>query len=81
MTPIHTYVSILSMNKIKRITANLPEDLLREAILVSKANLTETLVLGLKMVRRSAAFKKANALKGKLNLDIDLSVSRERHRR
>jgi hypothetical protein len=39
----------------------------------------ETLTIGLEMVRRSAAAKRA--LRGKLRLDLDLEVSRERARR
>lgn len=69
------------MDKIKRITANLPESLLRDATLVTKASLTETLIQGLKMIKRSAAYDKAQGLKGKLDLSIDLEVSRERTRR
>ena len=69
------------MEKIKRITANIPEVLLREAIEVTGATLTETLIQGLRLVKRTAAFEKAKALKGKLNLDIDLDVSRDRHGR
>ena len=67
------------MAKIKRITANIPELLLKEATAATGASLTETLIQGLKLIKRTAAFKKAQALKGKLNLDdIDLDVSRER---
>lgn len=69
------------MNKIKRITANLPEDLLSEATKVTGESITETLIEGLKLVRRSAAYDKARALKGHLSIHLDLDVSRERSRR
>jgi hypothetical protein len=69
------------MNKIKRTTANLPEDLLGEAMKVTKKGITETLIDGLRLIKRSAAYEKAQALKGKLHLQVDLDVSRERHRR
>lgn len=69
------------MAKTRRVTANLPEILLKEAIEASGASLTETLVQGLELVRRAGAFKKALALKGKLNLKLDLEESRERTRR
>jgi hypothetical protein len=68
----------IRMAQIKRITANLPRDLLEDAIRASGKGITETLVDGLEMVRRSAAYEKAIALKGKVRLDIDLEVSRER---
>jgi hypothetical protein len=66
------------MNKAKRITANLPEALLKEATKVTNKGITETLIQGLQLIKRSAAFKKAQALKGKLDIQIDLGVSRER---
>ncbi len=74
---IHLYIH---MTKAKRITANLPEDLLKEAQEVTRQGITETLVLGLQLVRRTKAFEKAVALKGKLKLDVNLEVSRERSR-
>ncbi len=66
------------MEKIKRITANLPESLIRQATSITGKNLTDTLIEGLQMVKRTAAFEKAQKLKGKLKLEIDLETSRER---
>ena len=68
------------MNKIRRITANLPEELLKEATQVTHKGITETLIHGLRLIRRSAAFQKAQALKGKLKIELDLDESRERSR-
>jgi hypothetical protein len=65
----------------KRITANLPDTLLEEATAVTGKGITETLIAGLEMVRRSRAHAKASALRGKIQLDIDLESSRERDRR
>jgi hypothetical protein len=62
----------------KHITADVPEDLLREAMAVTNKGITETLIAGLELVRRNRAYQKAMALRGKLDLDIDLDVSRER---
>jgi hypothetical protein len=69
------------MTPVKRITANLPAALLEEATAVTGAGITETLVAGLELVKRSRAAAKARALKGKITLDVDLEVSRERRRR
>ena len=69
------------MARIQRITANLPEDLLREAMQVTGAGITETLATGLRLVRRSRAYERAMRLKGKIRLEIDLETSRERRRR
>ncbi|MEK7705819.1 MAG: hypothetical protein AAB426_12735 [Myxococcota bacterium] len=68
------------MAAIKRITANLPAELLDVAQRVTGAGTTETLVRGLELVRRSGAATKAARLKGRLRLDIDVDASRERSR-
>ena len=62
-------------------TANLPGDLLEDAMHVTGKGVTETLVTGLKLVRRARAYDKAMALRGRLHLVIDLDQSRERPRR
>ena len=66
------------MNKTRRITANLPGDLLDDAMSVTGKGITETLVTGLKLVRRARAYEKAMALRGRIRLDVDLDASRER---
>ncbi len=65
----------------RRVTANLPGELLDDAMQVTGKGITETLVEGLLRVRRSRAFRTAIALKGKIRLDVDLEASRERRRR
>lgn len=65
----------------KRITANLPAQLLEDAMAVTGKGITETLVEGLSLVRQQRAFQKAMKLKGKLRLEVDLKESRERNRR
>jgi hypothetical protein len=69
------------MSKARRITANLPEELLRDAMEVSGKGITDTLVAGLRLVRQSRAHDRAMALRGKVRLHIDLDESRERRRR
>jgi hypothetical protein len=69
------------MVKTRRVTANLPGDLLDDAMRVTGDGITGTLVTGLRLLRRSRAYEKALALRGKLKLTIDLSESRERPRR
>ena len=69
------------MAKGRRITANLPPGLLDEAMDVTGKGITETLVTGLDLVRRTRAYAKAMALRGKIHLQIDLAASRERPRR
>ena len=69
------------MSNIKRITANLPEDLLSETTYLTGKGITETLIEGLRLIKLKQALPKAQNLKGKLKLEIDLEVSRERNRR
>ena len=69
------------MGRARRITANLPEDLLDDALRVTGKGITETLVTGLRLVRRTRAYGQAMALRGKVHLVIDLDESRERARR
>jgi hypothetical protein len=76
-----TGVSIAIMMRARRVTANLPEQLLEEAMEVTGKGITETLVEGLRLVRRARAYDKAMALRGKVALSIDLDTSRERRRR
>ena len=67
------------MVRIKRITANLPEELLDDAMAVTEKGITETLIDGLELLRRKSALQKAMELRGKIKLDIDLRASRERN--
>jgi hypothetical protein len=71
---IHTY----DMTVLKRITANLPEDLLNDGMETTGKGITDTLIEGLELVRRTRAYRKAINLKGSLELEIDLEESRER---
>ena len=68
------------MNKkgIKRTTANLPADLLEEAMGVTGKGITETIIDGLRMVRRSRAYQLVSELRGKVTFDFDADESRER---
>ena len=68
------------MNKTRRVTANLPDDLLRAAQEVTGRGITETLVEGLEQVRRRRFYEKMKQLKGKIHLNIDIDKSRGRRR-
>ena len=48
---------------------------------VTGKGITETIVAGLDLVRRTRAYRAAMALRGKVKLKIDLDESRERPRR
>ena len=64
----------------RRVTANLPKDLLRSAREVTGKGIEETIVEGLELVRRRRAGQMLKVLKGRVTLDIDLDSSRERRR-
>jgi len=72
---------VLRMNAKRRVTANLPARLLDEACTTTGKGITETLVRGLEMVSRSSALQKAERLRGKIHLKLDLDSLRERPRR
>jgi hypothetical protein len=65
----------------RRITANLPSDLLDAALEVTGKGITETLIEGLEQVQRRRFYDRALALKGKLRLNIDIDELRGRGRR
>jgi hypothetical protein len=69
------------MNKTRRVTANLPEELLAKAMETTGEGITETLVEGLEQLRRRRFSETALALRGKLHLNIDLEKSRVRRHR
>lgn len=62
----------------RRITANLPQTLLKEAQKVTGEGITTTLIQGLELIRRRRAYEQAMKLKGKINLSIDIDQLRER---
>ena len=68
----------MSSPAIKRVTVNLPAELLRKAEAVSGKGITETIVEGLELLARRRAYARALALRGALELEIDLDASRER---
>lgn len=65
----------------KKITANLPGELLKDAQRVTGLGITETLIAGLQALRRQRAFHEFQEIKGKIHLDIDLDTLRERNHR
>ena len=65
----------------KKITANLPDELLKEAQKVTGLGITETLIAGLQSLRRLRAYSEFEEIKGKIHLNIDLDLARERNRR
>jgi hypothetical protein len=79
LTIVHTVISIFIMST-RRVTANLPRELLDAAMEVTGKGITDTIVEGLAQVQRRRFYERAVALRGKLKLEIDLDEIRGRHR-
>ena len=65
----------------RRITANLPGELLNAAQEVTGKGITETLIEGLEQVKRRRFYERALALRGKVRLHVDVGAARGRNRR
>jgi hypothetical protein len=65
----------------RRVTANLPGDLLDSARKITGKGITETIVEGLEEIQRRRFYERALALQGKLRLRVDLEAVRGRRRR
>ena len=71
-----------SLNKenVMRTTLDLPEDLLEKAMSLSQIKTkTQVITVALQEMIRKSEISDLKKLKGKLDLDIDLDVVRDRH--
>ncbi|MDO8526794.1 MAG: hypothetical protein Q7T03_03795 [Deltaproteobacteria bacterium] len=75
------YGMVTYMDAARKVTINVPEKLLKEAREVTGQGITETLVEGLRLLRRQKAYSEFQSLEGKLDLNINLDTLRERTRR
>lgn len=78
---IHIYCMYHHTDTSKRLTMNLPYQLLKEAQKVTGKNMTDTIISGLEILKRIRGYDIAMKIRSRrLNLNIDLKTSRERHR-
>ncbi len=63
--------------KLKKLTIEVPEDLLKRATTVSRQGITPTIRRGLELVAASGTYARLRDLKGKLKFSIKLSKLRE----
>lgn len=63
---------------VQKVTANLPKQILQDAMDATQKGITDTLIEGLQLLKRSRAYQKAMGMRGKLKLSLDLDESRER---
>ncbi len=68
------------MGKLKKISTNIPADLLRKACTLTDLNQTEALIAGLKELIAQREREAIVDLKGKVRIDLDLDEIRQRVR-
>jgi hypothetical protein len=61
----------------RKITLEVPEDLLERALAASGEGITQTVRQGLQMVAAGGAYEELRRLRGKVKLGIDLEALRE----
>jgi hypothetical protein len=65
------------MGRTKKITVEVPADLLKKAQQATKSGVTETVRVGLEKIARSDAYKKLVELRGKVHLTYDIDELRQ----
>jgi hypothetical protein len=65
------------MTQVKKITVELPKDLLQKAQKSSGKGITETIRQGLKLVAARDTYKQLKQMQGKVKFSIDLKSLRE----
>ena len=68
------------MKKLKKISTNLPEDLLKNACELTNLNQTDALIAGLQELINQHERQAIVNLKGKINIDLDIDELRQRVR-
>lgn len=63
--------------KFKKLTLQVPNDLLTRAMQVTGKGITSTIRRGLELVAASGAYRNLRALKGKVKLELDLEALRQ----
>jgi hypothetical protein len=62
--------------RVRKVTVNLPADLLDDAIRITAKGITPTIVEGLHEIRRRAKRSALRQLRGKVRLELDLETTR-----
>ena len=63
--------------KLKKLTLQVPNDLLIRATQATKEGITPTIRRGLELVAAGGAYRNLRSLKGKIKLDLDLKKLRQ----
>ena len=63
-------------SRLRKVTVNLPADLVDEAIRITAKGLTPTIIAGLQELQRRAKRSALRQLRGKIRLELDLETTR-----
>lgn len=74
---VFNMVTVAGMETAKKITVEVPEDLLRKAQEATGEGITPTVRQGLELIAASGAYEKLRTLKGKVSIVLDLKKLRE----
>lgn len=80
MMYIHVILRIYTMGKIKKISTNIPEQLLKKACSLTNLNQTDALIAGLQELIAQHEREAIVDMKGKIKIDLDLDEIRQRVR-
>jgi hypothetical protein len=62
---------------LQKITVNVPEDVLADALAVTGEGITQTVREGLERIARSRVYKSLGRMHGSSNIDLDIEALRE----
>lgn len=77
---IQFFNTVYTMGKVKKISTNIPEELLKRACHLTNLNQTEALIAGLKELIAQHDREAIVDLKGKIKIDFDFDEIRQRIR-
>ena len=73
----HTSILLQMSRAVKKITANIPVELLERAQRATGLGITETLVAGLEELQRTQKRSALRALRGRVKIELDLESTRQ----
>lgn len=72
----HTFILTVMPQHLRKVTVNLPEDVLDRAMRITKKGITETLLEGLGELERRSQRSALRRLRGKVRIELDLEATR-----
>ena len=72
----HTFILTAMSQHLRKVTVNLPEDVLDRAMRITKKGITETLLEALGELERRSQRSALRRLRGKVRIELDLEATR-----